>query len=795
MRFETIHRTKNGIDIPFEVTSNYIIFDQNEEYNFAIVRNISERKQAEREIKKLSQAVEYSPVSVVITDVNGNIEYVNRKFTQVTGYRREEAIGQNPRILNAGHRTKSYFTNLWNTILDGREWKGEFVNKKKDGDIYWEAASISPVFDENGKILYFVAMKEDITARKKIMEELKAAKKKAEAATQAKSDFLATMSHEIRTPMNAIIGMSHLMMDTELNDIQYGYLSNIQSAANSLLTIINDILDLSKIEAGKMRFEFVEFEWNQIIEKIFNVLQFTANEKKLELIYSFGKNIPQFMIGDPTRVSQVLINLIGNALKYTPSGEVVVDTEVLLEDQIVDKGGNFLEYAAMPEGGTDIEDKKNNQIITTAYPKNRVTLRISIKDTGIGINESKLSSLFTPFTQADSSTTRKYGGTGLGLVIAKKIVNKMGGDIEVQSVLGKGSTFSFNITLNKSDNAELSDIIDTNSFDGLNVMVVEPHISSRRAIVKSLKSLNMRVMGASNGAEAIQLMELAYETSIDEERRSDRYKNISSKSSKCFKSAFDIVLINLNLPANYINCVDTIKSLKSIALALETSFKSDKTLESSDSGEPQTKYILIHDFTLSKEVKEIAKQVTIHGFLPKPITPSMLIKTVINAVNKGEQISLVNGNRTNYLSSENIQEKFKDKNLSVHNKNILVVDDDEINRQIVVAMVKKIGVKNIVLATNGEQALKIAQTQPLDLILMDVEMPVMDGLEATSKIREFGIKAQTVDGKTVDIPIIALTGHALDEYREKCFKAGMNDHIDKPIKPEKLFLALQKWLV
>ncbi|MBF0377858.1 MAG: PAS domain S-box protein [Desulfamplus sp.] len=765
MRFETVHRTKNGIDIPFEVTANHIIFDKNEEYNFAVVRNISERKQAEREIRRLSQAVEYSPVSVVITDVNGNIEYVNRKFTQVTGYSRKEAVGQNPRILNAGHRAKSYFTNLWNTILNGKEWKGEFVNKKKNGEIYWEAASISPVLDENGKILYFVAMKEDITARKKIMEELKAAKQKAEAATQAKSDFLATMSHEIRTPMNAIMGMSHLMMDTKLNDIQYGYLSNIQSAADSLLTIINDILDLSKIEAGKMEFEAVEFEWNQIIEKIFNVLKFTANEKKLELIYSFGKDIPQFMIGDPTRVSQVLMNLISNAVKYTPQGEVAVHTELMGEDE------------------------------------NTITLNVTIKDTGIGISESKISSLFTPFTQADSSTTRKYGGTGLGLVIAKRIVNKMGGDIEVQSVLGKGSTFSFNITLTKNDksdllnnnnldvvntkseNAKLLNIIDINALSGLSVMVVEPHINARRSFVNSLKSLNMRVMATSNSDEAIQLMELTYDTTIPKRRVSNNAVNNKGYG----KIGFDLVFINANLGANSINCPDTIRTLESIIFELNGNNISNHIVS-------KTKYIVIHDFTLSQEAREIAEQVTVHGFLPKPITPSMLIKTIVNVLNTGEEVSLINGNRVNYLSSENIQEKFRAKNLSVDKKNILVVDDDEINRQIVVAMVKKIGLKNIVVATNGEQALKIAQEQPLDLILMDVEMPIMDGLEATRKIRELGIKTQIVDGTAVDIPIIALTGHALDEYREKCFKAGMNAHIDKPIQPEKLFSALQKWL-
>ncbi len=827
MRFETIHRTKYGFDIPFEVTANHVIFDRGDEYNFAVVRNISERKQAEREIRRLSQAVEHSPVSVVITDTNGNIEYVNLKFTQVTGYSREEAVGQNPRILSSGQMPIGYYKNLWQTILSGEEWKGEFINKKKSGEIYWESASISPVVDANGKIAYFVAIKEDTTNRKKIMEELKSAKKKAESATRAKSEFLATMSHEIRTPMNAIMGMSHLMMDTELSDTQYGYLSNIQSAADSLLTIINDILDLSKIEAGKMEFESVEFEWHQIIEKIFNVLKFTANEKKLELIYSFGKNIPQVMVGDPTRLSQVIMNLVGNAVKYTPSGEVWVHTELV----------------SLPES------------------KENIVLRVSIKDTGIGISDSNLSSLFTPFTQADSSTTRKYGGTGLGLVIAKRLVNKMGGDIEVQSVPGKGSTFSFTVVLNRaakyrgveSDSVKketiaiatnLSNQIDSSKLSGLNVMVVEPNISSRRALTTTLKSLNMRVMAASNGDEAIQLMGLVSERISPPEKRLSEHRisecpNSTFRDANSNKPAFDLVLINSNLPTDSINCVDTIKSLESIVCGSKSRNSTvsaqvdlnrpfwdspDKNTLKNANKTLKTKYIVIYNFTEAKEAERIAKQVHVDTFLSKPLTPALFIRTILNVISLRDETYLnekqgksssgsVNNkigekekeivipqkmlqqDRVKQISAKSIQDKFKERNLTINNKHILVVDDDEINRQIVVAMVKKAGVENVSVAMNGEEAVLMAQKISFDMILMDIEMPIMDGLEATRKIRELGVTAKDSTGTARDIPIIALTGHALDEYREKCFKAGMNTHIDKPIQPEKLYFALEKWLI
>ncbi|MBF0413676.1 MAG: PAS domain S-box protein [Desulfamplus sp.] len=796
MRFETIHRTKDGVDIPFEVTASHVIFDRGDEHNFAVVRNISERKQAEREIRRLSQAVEYSPVSVVITDIKGSIEYVNRKFSQVTGYTREEAIGQNPRILSSGQIPDNYYKKLWSTILSGEEWKGEFVNKKKSGEIYWESASISPVIDEDGKIAYFVAVKEDTTARKKIMGELKAAKQKAESATQAKSEFLATMSHEIRTPMNAIIGMSHLMMDTELNDTQYGYLSNIQSAADSLLSIINDILDLSKIEAGKMEFESIEFEWNQIIERIFNVLKFNANEKKLELIYSFGKNIPQFMAGDPTRLGQVIMNLVGNAVKYTSKGEVAVHTEVISED------------------------------------KKTITLRVSIKDTGIGISESTLSSLFKPFTQVDSSISRKYGGTGLGLVIAKRIVNRMGGDIEVQSVLGKGSIFSFTVVLNKIIQPSLPDNINSNYLAGINVMVVEPHINSRRALATMLKSLNIRVMAASNGEEAIQLMELA----VSETKNSERMiSDVAVPQHRMYeKPAFDLVIINAELPINSIGCAETIKSLEAVIFEPRCNYKlntADCNLLESSKRNLKTKYIVMHNFAYSPQAFEIAEQVRVDDFLSKPVTPAILMRTILNVINMKDESSvktstagdkivqhkMLQQNRLNPLSAKGIQEQFSDNALVVKDKHILVVDDDEINQQIVVTMLKKVGIETILTAFNGEQAVKMAYEKfnsieiessetddknspdlvadkPFDLILMDVEMPVMDGLEATSRIRKLGIKSYFNDGAQRDVPIIALTGHALDEYRKKCFKAGMNDHIDKPIQPERLFAALQKWL-
>ena len=376
------------------------------------VGHVWQRCLAEENLKKLSRAIESSPVSVVITDTHGTIEYVNSKFNEVTGYTVEEAIGQNSRVFKSGDLPKSYYKELWDTILSGKVWRGRFINKRKNGEDFWESASISPIMDEEGEITHFVAVKQDITERKHMEQEILAAKEKAEEATRAKSDFLANMSHEIRTPMNAVIGMSHLALKTELTPKQQDYLNKIQSSANSLLGIINDILDFSKIEAGKLDMESTEFNLDDLLDNLANLVTVKAQEKEdLEVLFATASEVSRFLVGDPLRLGQVLINLANNAVKFTESGEIVVSTELL---ELAETG---------------------------------LTIKFSVRDTGIGLTKEQISKLFQSFSQADTSTTRKFGGTGLGLTISKQLVEMMGGEIWVESEPGQGTTFSFTANL------------------------------------------------------------------------------------------------------------------------------------------------------------------------------------------------------------------------------------------------------------------------------------------------------------------------------------------------------------
>jgi PAS domain S-box-containing protein len=393
--------------------------------NLVTIRDISatkraeeERKIAEEELQKLSQAVEQSPVAVIITKPDGAIDYVNQRFTEITGYMAAEVWGQNPRILKSDRKPLEDYKILWDTITSGKVWQGVFYNKKKDGGVYWASASISPIRNGAGDITYFVGMQEDITSLKMTELALQEAKEAAEAANVAKSEFLASMSHEIRTPMNAIIGMAELMSETPLNPEQQQYLHLFRSAGENLLRLIDDILDLSKVESGRLTFDSSPFQLAEVTGKACDVMALRAHEKNLELACRISPDVDQYLVGDAARLRQILLNLLGNAIKFTEKGEVTLE---------VSRGGDVL---------CPSEDQDS-------------LLHFTIKDTGIGIPPAKLDRIFERFTQADSSRTRRYGGTGLGLTISKQLAELMGGKIWVESTVGKGSVFHFTARFRK----------------------------------------------------------------------------------------------------------------------------------------------------------------------------------------------------------------------------------------------------------------------------------------------------------------------------------------------------------
>ncbi len=386
------------------------------------LRDITERKKNERKLRMLSEAVRQSPESIVITDINGTIEYVNESFVTNTGYSREEALGRNPRILNSGRTPSETYTAMWNTLTQGNPWKGEFSNLRKDGSLFIEFAVIAPIRQADGAISHYVAVKEDITEKKRLGEELDNyryhleevveertqqladASQLAEAANVAKSSFLANMSHEIRTPMNAIVGLTHLLRNSDPTPRQFERLEKIDTAANHLLSLINNILDLSKIEAGKMTLEDTNFTLNAVLDNVRSMITDSAREKRLSIEVEMG-SVPLWLRGDPTRLRQALLNYAGNAVKFTQQGKVTLRA-ILLDEQDDD-----------------------------------LLVRFEVQDSGIGIAPDKLAGLFQAFKQADTSTTRKYGGTGLGLAITRRLANLMGGEVGVESEHHRGSTF------------------------------------------------------------------------------------------------------------------------------------------------------------------------------------------------------------------------------------------------------------------------------------------------------------------------------------------------------------------
>lgn len=639
-------------------------------------QKVIEHKEAEENALKFYRAVRHSASLVVITDAFGHIEYVNPKFEEVTGYTFEEVKGKNPRILKSGYISQDVYKKLWDTITSGKEWKGEFYNKKKNGELYWEAASISPISSIDGKICNFVAIKEDIserkkaeavlkryqllsnnardiimlidpdgkileankaatniygyeyeellslnirdlsaaktdcildqsmnkistegllmqtvhkckdgttfpievnsqstiidgqqviaciirdiTERKKFEEELQNAKEAAELANKAKGEFLTNMSHEIRTPMNAIMGMTDLLLSSDLKEEQREYLLMVKKANDNLLRIINDILDFSKIEAGKLDIEQIEFEPVGTIKQVYEAFNVKAQKKGLIMDYDISPNIPSILIGDPLRLQQILMNIIDNAIKFTEQGSIFLKVEVI-------------------------------KIVA-----NTAKLKFVIQDTGIGIPEEKIATLFNSFSQVDGSFTRKYGGTGLGLAISKNLVEIMGGSIWVKSKINKGSTFTF----------------------------------------------------------------------------------------------------TLEFP------IFTPQAKKECAVSNDDA---------------------------PKQIKNNLKK--------KP--------------------------------------------------NILLAEDNEINQELILAQIEAKGWK-VTAVQNGKDALKHWEENNYDLILMDVQMPEMDGFEATRIIRS------REKAKGGHIPIIAMTAHAIKGAEEECLKAGMDYYISKPIKVDYLYQIIEE---
>ena len=406
-RSEGIGLRKDGGWVPLEATVNDFSIHGRRMFT-CILRDITERKEIETQLRKLSRAVEQSPVSVVITNRDGTIEYVNPLFEKLTGYSSDEAIGNNPRILKTGMQDENFYKTMWETLLSGNVWQGEICNRKKNGDIYWELALIAPVRNTRGDITHFVAVKEDISERKQAAEELRVAKEAAETANRAKSDFLANMSHELRTPLNSVIGFSRVLAKGffgKLNEKQNEYVHYIEDSGNHLLGLINDILDLSKVEAGKMKLEPSTVALKDLFLSSIAMLKERAMKHSVQLSLRTDPGLGETIEADERKVKQILFNLLTNAVKFTP------------------------------EGGS----------VTLTASQEADIVFVCVEDTGIGIKAEEMGKLFTEFTQLESVYNKKYEGTGLGLALTKRLVELHGGKIWVESEEGKGSRFFFTL--------------------------------------------------------------------------------------------------------------------------------------------------------------------------------------------------------------------------------------------------------------------------------------------------------------------------------------------------------------
>ncbi|MEW6505881.1 MAG: response regulator, partial [Chloroflexota bacterium] len=655
------------------------------------------------EMSKLTQAITHSPVSIVITNINGQIEYVNPKFVEVTGYCTKEAIGKNPRFLKSGVHSREFYQNMWNTILSGHQWHGELCNLRKDGRLFWESTSISPVRDGEGKVKYFVAVKEDITERKEkdkelqekvnelslsrkamlnILEDLEEARQEAESAAKAKADFLANMSHEIRTPMNAIIGFTNLAMKTELDRKQYDYLKKIQQSGQHLLGIINDILDFSKIEAGKLSIEHTEFELEKVLDNVSNLISEKTAGKGLELIFNMERKTPNFLVGDPLRLGQILVNYANNAVKFTDQGEIIISVKVLEESD------------------------------------HDCFIRFAVSDTGIGLTQEQMGKLFQSFQQADMSTSRKYGGTGLGLAISKKLVNLMGGDVGVESEYGKGSTFWFTARLGKGIEKKKNYIPDPD-LRGCRILVVDDHEMSRMMISDMLNSMTFISKAVDSGKLAIEEILSAEEAG----------------------TPYNVVLLDWQMPE--MDGIETAMVIRKLPLTSHPHL------------------IMVTAFGREEVMKE-ASLAGLEDVLIKPVSASTMFNALIQVL----------GGRQDEKVEEVLQATQVTENLAaIRGAFILLVEDNEFNQQIATELLTDAGFK-VDVAMDGQMAIEMLNGRTYDIVLMDMQMPVMDGVTATREIRK--------EERFKDLPIISMTANVMDTDIQKCREAGMWDHIGKP---------------
>jgi PAS domain S-box-containing protein len=675
----------------------------------AMGERIEQRTREQREAQaalgaseaRLRRVVESSMIGIFFWDVSGAVVEANDAFLEIIGYDRED--------LDAGRVDWSRLTppeeaaadrHAIQLLLDtGRCPSYEKHYIRKDGSPVPVLIGGALLSDSKEQGVAFIV---DLSERKQA-EEDRRARREAEAANTAKSEFLANMSHEIRTPMNAILGMSYLALQSGLNPQQLNYIQKVHASAESLLGIINDILDFSKIEAGKLDIESIPFNLPDVMDNLASVVGLKAEEKGLELLFVTPPGLPAALVGDPSRLSQLLTNLGNNAVKFTEHGEVVVAIEVLERDD------------------------------ASAH------LRFEVRDTGIGMNAEQQQRLFQPFSQADASTSRRYGGTGLGLAISRRLVRLMGGELEVDSAPGRGSRFHFSLrfSLQAGPAAQPSGPPAEPGLQGARALIVDDNPCAREVLAAMSGALGMKVDTAVDGVEALQQVTLA-------DARDEPY---------------NLLLLDWKMPG-----------MDGVELARVLSQRPRPR-------HPTPPVLMLTAFSRSQVQQRLNEErVEVGSLLTKPVTPSTLFEACVAA------LGLVVGRATR---SEQREESMLVHQAGLSGARILLVEDNAFNQELALDVLSRAGIV-VTVAGNGQEALAVLARHRFDGVLMDCQMPVMDGYAATRALRQ--------QPQWRDLPVIAMTANAMVGDRDKALAAGMNDHIAKPINVDDMFATLARWV-
>jgi len=668
--------------------------------------DVTEGRRLRLESRRFNMMVEQAAQGIAATDVNGTITFANAAMAALHGHQPTELIGKHLKTLYAPSQVSTQEAFLELVRRNGHH-TGEVMHARKDGTTFRAELKVSLLKEGPSQPIGMVVFVLDVTQRKLAEVELKAAKELAEAASRSKSEFLANMSHEIRTPMNGVIGMTELVLDTTLTREQREYLEALKGSADSLLTLLNDILDISKIEAGRLELEPIEFSLRSSVSEILKTLAVRAHAKDLELIYHVEPNVPDSLIGDAGRLRQIVVNLVGNAIKFTERGEVAL--HVRLE----------------------------------AQRDSDVRLLFDVSDTGIGIAAEKQTRIFGAFFQADSSMTRKYGGTGLGLAISSRLVTLMDGRIWVESPSplrspagGAGTVFHFSLRFELGPIQDKTAHATLPNLENLPVLVADDNATNRGLLGEMLKGWRMNLRFADGGRTALEMM----------------------KEAKNTRAPFGLLILDANMPG-----MD--------GFAIAEKIKEEPALAGAT-------IMMLTSVGIRGDAAR-CNRLGVAAYLVKPVTQSDLFDAIVRVLGTAQGPQ----NRAQLVTRHSLREERRGAGLR-----ILLAEDNPVNQMLAVRLLEKRGY-SIEVADNGQRALDLLAKAPpgeFAVVLMDVQMPKMDGFEATAELR----KREANSGRRT--PIIALTAHAMKGDRERCLAAGMDDYIPKPVHSKELFAVIDR---